>query len=312
MNSRIGEKLSGKVLRQREVFIKAAMRDKFSGLLDWKKPLLEEGVGPCAHSLFDEFESKLANYQHDALEKLDTLSDIQLMYLVNKDDEAGIDQRAWWNECLKREIIQLRKLTPPPIAAGFCHPHFKPDYLYWSKMPRFNRHEAITLSVGCDPKHFSIEKMIELEKMMERKKLWPAYEFLVQRKELLTRYFELSGWGYAAMPVSFFKTLVDKIELEIPAEFYRLLDAKYPTELQNDPSVSEVPLSKLERQSLLKLIAAMACEQYAYNPADERSEAPSRIRDDVEQVGLNIDNKTIRKWLKEAANLVASDYWKKD
>ncbi|MEL6934335.1 MAG: hypothetical protein AAFO17_14800 [Pseudomonadota bacterium] len=64
-----------------------------------------------------------------------------------------------------------------------------------------------------------------------------------------------------------------------------------------------------ERETLLKMIAAMACEQYGYDPNVERSESPSRIKDDIEQIGQSMDPKTIRKWLKEASAFVHKDYW---
>ncbi|MFK7876729.1 MAG: hypothetical protein AB8B71_13265 [Paracoccaceae bacterium] len=59
----------------------------------------------------------------------------------------------------------------------------------------------------------------------------------------------------------------------------------------------------------MKLVAAMACEQYRYDPTDERSAAVGRIRDDIEEIGQSMDGKTIRKWLKEAARCVGADYW---
>jgi len=67
-----------------------------------------------------------------------------------------------------------------------------------------------------------------------------------------------------------------------------------------------------ERDSLLKLVAAMACEQYSYNPLAERSPAVSNIRSDIEQIGASMDAKIIRKWLKEAATLVDPKYWADD
>jgi len=53
----------------------------------------------------------------------------------------------------------------------------------------------------------------------------------------------------------------------------------------------------------------MACEQYNFNPTLTRSSATSSIRDDIETVGLSMDNKTILKWLKEAAALIPNEYW---
>lgn len=53
-------------------------------------------------------------------------------------------------------------------------------------------------------------------------------------------------------------------------------------------------------RSLLILVATMAIKGYKYNPKEKKSTIPREITDDAESLGLSIDEKTVRKWLREA------------
>ena len=71
---------------------------------------------------------------------------------------------------------------------------------------------------------------------------------------------------------------------------------------------SERPaLHPKERESLLKLIIAMAVKAYKYDPRVERSDATRKIADDVGECGLSIDTDTVKKWLDKAAELVSDE-----
>jgi hypothetical protein len=59
-------------------------------------------------------------------------------------------------------------------------------------------------------------------------------------------------------------------------------------------------LLQSEREAMLTMIAAMAVKGYAYSPG---SDAVADITSDVTKVGLTLDVKTVRKWVKEAVKL---------
>jgi len=67
-------------------------------------------------------------------------------------------------------------------------------------------------------------------------------------------------------------------------------------------------LGEIEKKSLLKLIAAMSIEGYRFNPNASKNEAVSDIASDLERLGIPLDLKTIRKWLREASKEVAAEY----
>jgi len=63
-------------------------------------------------------------------------------------------------------------------------------------------------------------------------------------------------------------------------------------------------LGARERESLLRLVIGMAVKGYGYDPAQRRSDKLPEIVGDLEKVGVPLDADTVRKWLKEAAELL--------
>jgi hypothetical protein len=59
-----------------------------------------------------------------------------------------------------------------------------------------------------------------------------------------------------------------------------------------------------ERDSLLKLIIGMAVAGYVYDPKVTRSDKPAEIADDLARAGVPLDVDTVRKWLREATELL--------
>jgi hypothetical protein len=59
-----------------------------------------------------------------------------------------------------------------------------------------------------------------------------------------------------------------------------------------------------ERSTCLKLIAGMAVRGYGYDPKASRSDKPSEIAGDLELLDIALDVDTVRKWLKDATELL--------
>ena len=59
-----------------------------------------------------------------------------------------------------------------------------------------------------------------------------------------------------------------------------------------------------ERNSLLKLIIGMAIKGYTYDPKAGRTGIVREIASDLEQLGISLDDDTIRKYLSEAKELL--------
>lgn len=69
---------------------------------------------------------------------------------------------------------------------------------------------------------------------------------------------------------------------------------------QPDP-IEDKPLVTSERDSLLKLVIGMAVQGYSYNPEAKKSGTVAEIKSDIEQLGLALDDDTIRSYLKQAS-----------
>ncbi len=80
----------------------------------------------------------------------------------------------------------------------------------------------------------------------------------------------------------------------------------------HESSKTDQLLAALERDSLLKLVIGMAIFGYKYDPRAERNKAVPEIAEDLAKLGVSLDIGTVRKWLKEAAELVPGDFWDED
>jgi hypothetical protein len=60
-----------------------------------------------------------------------------------------------------------------------------------------------------------------------------------------------------------------------------------------------------ERDTLLKLVIGMAVKGYGYDPDQQRSGTVGEIVSDLELVGMALDADTVRKWLRQAADLLS-------
>jgi hypothetical protein len=71
-----------------------------------------------------------------------------------------------------------------------------------------------------------------------------------------------------------------------------------------DDRSAEKPLSAKERLTAQKLIIGLAVKGYGFDPKRQRSEVPPKIARDLGTLGLQLDEDTVRRWLKDAAELL--------
>lgn len=86
---------------------------------------------------------------------------------------------------------------------------------------------------------------------------------------------------------------------DIPAEVRELAETSKPEEGQ------DAKMNTKEKDSLLKLVLAMAVRKYGYDPNALKNDAIKKIGADLDKEELKLDDDTIRKWLKEAADRFA-------
>ncbi|OAN79214.1 hypothetical protein A8B78_12985 [Jannaschia sp. EhC01] len=126
-------------------------------------------------------------------------------------------------------------------------------------------------------------------------------KFLITRYDLLFRVFPSGPYEKMHMSTAQLYDWFRKTNLDIHPNFKAALEIHF----ENVPSPSPPKeTTNAGKASMLKLIAAMAIEQYSYDPKAQRNEAVQNTSDDLDGVGNSLDLKTIRKWLKEACDQI--------
>lgn len=74
-------------------------------------------------------------------------------------------------------------------------------------------------------------------------------------------------------------------------------------ETQESITATSKPNPKAQ-ESLLKMTIAMAIDFYGYDPTQKKSPVPKELTDIIERQGMNLDVDTVRKWLREGADLL--------
>jgi len=199
------------------------------------------------------------------------------------------------------------------------------DYTHWAKMGTWTVNEAIALSMGRNPKQVNWE-LIKSKAQSPFVQAYSARQDLVLRGDLP---WENVGGVARVKPKAFYNWLV-KLELDFPEEMKKALikfvgavDWKYAYETLMEHSrkqsaklqeVTEAlvrvaekemkkpadkPFSTTEKNTLLKIVYAIAKDQYGYTHG-VKGTAASDIEKAADAVGLKVDADTARKWLKQA------------
>ena len=297
---------------ERASIIAQMMKNKFGTLLDWQREVLVHDFGSNNLDQVDRFEGSLAEIIEFVQNAFEQLSDKAIETAGAQLADPRIIKESDWGSLLTKRIAKAHRAVPSPIVYGFGHPKYIANFAHWARMPELSLHEVTSLSLGADPRHIGEEDWIELKNLKDDNNiLWAAHRSFFEQRDIFMRCFHFTGFGYAAEPIRRIKHWIDDLDICVHPEFYAGLEARLRPKISKTPErqVSAKPMTSQERDTLLKLIAAMSCEQYGYDPRQERSTVPSKVREDLELVGISMDDKTIRKWLKEASQLIAAEYW---
>ena len=284
------------------------MRRAFGKLLDWKVPAITETVGPFDPEVFSRFNDRLSSKVEKARTLLKAYDDNLVAALVaDKYDEA--DERAdEWREFVRSELAAVKRSRPPWYAGGFGHPGYAAEFDYWCKMPHYSIIETLSLSVGVDPKHVEKDWLNDLRRE-DSPDFWATLRFLLLREEQLKRRFDPADNGWKVRPPEFLDWC-RKVDFEAHPEFVRLLEKYHPS--GPEPAGTEDGPRRTdprEVDSIAQLFTAMAIEYYGYVPSQSRSPVPTEIVELAAELGLNISDDTVRKYLKLGASFLPED-WK--
>jgi hypothetical protein len=131
-----------------------------------------------------------------------------------------------------------------------------------------------------------------------RAELAAEREATIQRASEHVADIEKMGSGY--------RELIDRHEAKIKALEQAAQQAiSIASMTQNGAAAAtDKPLGVRERESLLKLVIGMAVAGYGYDPKASRSDRVSEIASDLEKAGVALDVDTVRKYLREARELM--------
>lgn len=284
---------------------------KFGDLLAWKNPGVEKTVGPFTPEVFDTFEAQRDFLVDEVQTVLQSLSnaDVALLLVENLDDPDG--KRDSWSDFLANEIRVLNRRKPSWLAGGFGHPDYQADFDYWGKMEKFDLHEAMLLSVGVEPKHIGEKRLSEAKKVMEKEALVAPLEFLVRRHEQFIRKFPSGSFGTARVSPSSLINWFDEVSMEVHPEFMSVLRARLKRRVYGTSATSEPSKMKTDRREVDKiaqLFTAMAIDNLGYQPKAKRSPVPKEITDLAADMGLDVSDDTVRKYLKLGAKFIPDDW----
>ena len=239
-------------------------------------------------------------------------------------------QKLYDEELAKEAAEQLAQAESEEQTRFFNRPYAKADFGHWSKAAYWTLDEAVALSFGKAPERVTWEAIKPLVDVSPFAYQYGRRRDLALRAAASKQLSERTGPG-------FFLAWAKRTDLAVPSELeaaitargiqiaeWKTHDLSKEQSEQIDPLRSrddklqaqhaaaapaphdrpEKPLATRERDSLLKLVIGMAVGGYRYDATALRSECPTEIANDLASAGVPLDVDTVRKWLKEAADLL--------
>ena len=227
----------------------------------------------------------------------------------------------------------------------FNQPGSEADFSYWARAATWTVEEGLALSFGKDPDFVTWEKLKSITQVSPFAAEYARRKRLVERAvaqrqltsplvhavflawltkmglsyppdlgaEVQTYAPRMIEWSVALREVMNSPSRQQSVSLGENPEKTQPTEVASSSVAQSTsaPVPSSEPQAKplitRERETVLKLIIGMAMGGYGYDPKASRSAAAREIADDLHRVGLSLEPDTVRKWLKEAAELLPGE-----
>ncbi len=285
------------------------MKDKLGSHFQWTPPNIENRVGPYNPDVFKRYEEERQRVVAICEEKLAGWCDLDILTLGDAEFDAPDDISSEWHSFQRDEIDRLEKMQPPWFAGGFGHPEYIADFEYWARIPYFTNDEALLLSLGVEPLSFTQDQIIDMQVSLEKgTNLFEPLRYLLRRRDQIERQFPTFVHPNHVDP----KPLFDwfrLVDLEIHPDFTsRYLENTKDVAPNAETNATSKP-DKREIDSVCQLFAAVAIDCYGYDPGAKRSPIPKEIAELAANLGLELSEDTIRKYLRRGASFI-SNGWK--
>ncbi|MFD0465027.1 hypothetical protein ACFQY9_27515 [Microvirga aerilata] len=235
------------------------------------------------------------------------------LYLMGLEALPKYVLELFYQEELKKVDVETRRSVEEHERFLNCEDaDARPDFNHWTRLDRWNADEAAALMLGRDP--VTVAKRQAAFRSNRFKKELNKYKDLIERAqqvralaEMMTPS-ELMHWARGRNHP--FPTDLEAAIQGSPAHYRASLDANalgaqiaVLTD-ENKRLAQDLRREKLRddgRESLLKLIIGLAVGGYKYVPDVKYNKALEKIKTSLELLGLEIDEKTIRKCLSMAS-----------
>jgi hypothetical protein len=221
-------------------------------------------------------------------------------------------------------------------ARFYNQPHASADFTHWSRAAHWTLDEAVALSFGKEPGIVHWEALEPFQRISGFVRQYARVRDLAQRAVVWEQLFDpvLPGifiaWAQrneipfpqeleAAVKkrgnqgvnwkakydelFALYESHRDdwkKIAEEWKDHAERASAEREGLKEQLNSAARETPLGKRERESMLKMIAAMAIGGYGHDPTAGRSETVKQIVDDLQRQGVSLSDDTVRRYLTES------------
>lgn len=176
----------------------------------------------------------------------------------------------------------------------------------WALAPSWTHQEGVALSLNVPPQ---LADKVEVRRRLDERNVGEY----VRRLEFAKRAYDMGQLPYEPAPRRFLDWAAH-VGFPFPEAWEAAVPGKRLSSDDNrelpaisPPAPPQAQLGARERDSLLKMIIGMAVEQYGYDPRASRNDATAQIAGDLAELGISLDQDTVRKYLKEAAELLPQD-----
>ncbi len=185
------------------------------------------------------------------------------------------------------------------------------DFDHWGRSEFLSVDEIVWLSVGLEPSADLADRIKPYNKYGNSLELGRVETYMSRHKEIIRRKFDPYDFGdkprYQGL-----HAWIKEVSLDVHPEFLRIIDKERLVDATRPELREEVTggpdLDGREKNSMLKLIVAMAIDGYRLDPSARRSEIPNEIQGAADRLGLELSSNTIRKYLKQGAELLPEDW----
>ena len=179
---------------------------------------------------------------------------------------------------------------------------------FWVRKGGWSPEEALLIFAKREPKSEVITYLQNMrDSEREESPFAAAFFMTMELAKSAIEVGEISALGRPLEYLLWYEKMLQDVDDDIRMAILEIHDPNRFHALQYGVPENAVDLSNLEQRSLLKIVAAMAITGYRFDPAAARNEATSEIQSDADLLGLELDQKTILKWLRKACELIPED-----